>query len=255
MTINYKIYCLNYDSPKRREDMQERFNKLNISPDNCVFYPGVSPDDPRISGQPFTRDHEHYKRVWSMAWGHLDMISLFLNDTSVSHGIFCEDDIYIHKYFSQFIYDTIIDFDNLKIDILLLGYLINHQIDSTHTDFKEINLKNKYNLISKYFSYPHHLWGTQMYLISKAYAQQIIDTFTLEYAVTTLTNSSINPFSSDHTITKPLDEKKRALIWPPFACENNTTSLSYYTEYDSTNIQYNYHMSCSNFTYSPHKMI
>ena len=111
MTINYKIYCLNYDSPKRREDMQERFNKLNISPDNCVFYPGVSPDDPRISGQPFTRDHEHYKRVWSMAWGHLDMISLFLNDTSVSHGIFCEDDIYIHKYFSQFIYDTIIDFE------------------------------------------------------------------------------------------------------------------------------------------------
>jgi hypothetical protein len=85
----YKLYCLSYNNPERKMNMESRFQKLNLP---YVIYDGVS--DSRIQDTP-------YKIVWSCMYGHLDMIKMFYEDDSTTFGIFCEDDIYIHKDFSE----------------------------------------------------------------------------------------------------------------------------------------------------------
>lgn len=141
-----------------------------------------------------------------------------------------KDDIFIHKNLINLLPDIIKDFNLLKLDILLLSYLIN--IDPSNYGSKLLDKTN-----FSYHSYHNELWGSQMYLINKNYAKFLIDNYTIKNK---LENKVKEPYSPDWTITK---NGKRALIYPPLAVEEG--------EINSTHQgQINFHRSCKNFLYN-----
>lgn len=212
----YKIYCLSFDNPERKLLMQNKFEQLAL---DYIIYNGVQLNDPRI--HPLS-----YKKCWSCMYGHLDMIKMFYNNSEIEYGIFCEDDIYIHKNIKHLMPQIITDFKYLNLDILLLGYLVPFQIKSHHNGF---HLKDdKFNSSElKYHHFTDDTWGAQMYMLSKKSAQSILEKYDelSGYALNTLTDNTLCPFSADWTITK---YGNRALITPCLAveygkCDNNSS--------------------------------
>ena len=231
---NYKIYCLSYKNPIRKLSMKNRFEKLKV---NYIFYDGVNLTDSRIH-------NDSYKKCWSCMYGHLDMIKLFYNDPNINYGIFCEDDILIHKDFCELIPKIIQDFKYLNLDVLLLGYLLEFKIDKNNPIF---TLKNN-NLNSdnyNYLNFPNDIWGTQMYMLSKENAGKILEKYdqNSNYALQTLVDKSMTPFSADWTITK---DGNRALLYPCIAIENGEISIS---QYDDCYSQYIFHKVCHEINY------
>ena len=199
------FYCLSYEH-KRKEQIEKVFKTLNI---NAQIYKGVDFNDVRLQNKKLD---PHQKRVWSICYGHLDMIRSFY-ESGHSYGIFCEDDIIIRKDFIKHLPSIIADFNSMSLDILLLGYLCENPID-TYSNFP---VKKSDTPPFKYLGYPDELWGAQMYLISRAHAHNILAKYYEDYADKTLEDTSIIPFSADWTITK---EGHRALIYPLVAIEN-----------------------------------
>jgi GR25 family glycosyltransferase involved in LPS biosynthesis len=219
------IYCLSYNNPKRSEAIFQKFDKLRLS-DRLTIYQGVGPSDVRMTNA------GNQTRVWSVMYGHLDMIRQFY-ESNYTYGIMCEDDILIRSDFHDNLGHIIADFEMMKLDVLLLGYLINRSLANRNTNQQSIDSSFSYH------DYPKDLWGTQMYMVSRTYAKYLLDTYTPEYAHDTLTNPAATPFSSDWTITKV---GKKALVYPMFAIENNddTTIEHYRNDYG----QRKYHRDC-----------
>jgi hypothetical protein len=63
--------------------MKERFAKVGL---DLNIFEGVEITDPRIDTQPIG---EGIKRLWSITYGHVDMLKLFLK-TDKKYGFFCE---------------------------------------------------------------------------------------------------------------------------------------------------------------------
>lgn len=227
--MSIDIYCLSYNNVKRKLQMEDRFTKLNLK---CTFYNGVGMNDKRIL-------NSNNCSSWPCMFGHLDMINNFYYNSEKEYGIFCEDDIYIHKDFNKILPNIIEDFKLLNLDILLLGYLTQFEIKSNSMYF---DLKSDMNNLKyTYHNYPDDLWGTQMYMLTKKSAKYILEKYTLEYAINSMTNNTLQPFSSDWTITK---EGNRALIYPMLAVE--------ISDKKSGNLgQDTYHENCKNLNYEP----
>ena len=201
----YQFYCLSYNNPIRHTNMREKFEKLGQP---YSLYEGVSINDERIM-------NNNSSRVWSCMYGHLDMINNFYN-SSLTFGIFCEDDILIHKDLIQMLPKILDDYTELELDVLLLGYLLPYKNLPDNSHFQK---QHVYNSIYTYNHYPDYLWGAQMYVLSKKNAKKILDKYYIEsgYANKTILNAELTPFSADWTITK---DGKRSLIYPPLAIEN-----------------------------------
>ena len=152
-------------------------------------------------------------------YGHLDMIYQFYYQTDKPYGIFCEDDIYIHKDFKKSL-DTIEkDLKKLQLDMLLIGYLV---INNTGNNQKLINVDTEL----KYYTYNDELWGAQMYLLSRSYAKTLLDKYSNDYLERRLIDNNMKPFSADWTITK--DTKNRALLYPLIVVENGKKTYTHY---------------------------
>ena len=243
MINNYDIYCLSFNNLKRKEEMENRFKQLDIT---CLFYDGVNNNDPRIF------NNNKNSIVWSFTLGHFDMIQNFYDNSEKEFGIFCEDDIFIHKEFNKLIPDIIKDFKLMELDVLLLGYLIPFKISSEYNDFELKNNNNNNNNNNKknelkyvYHNYPNDLWGAQMYMLTKKHAKYILDKYTVEYAIKTLNDNTLQPFSSDWTITK---EGNRGLIYPMLAVEISDKKSGHYG-------QDTFHENCKNVNYDPNSYI
>ena len=216
--------------------MEYRFKELDIA---CSFYHGVDSNDPRIF-------NNNGFGSWSCMIGHLDMIQKFYDNSEKEFGIFCEDDIFIHKDFVKTLPYIIQDFKLMELDILLLGYLIPFKISSQYNGFE---LKNNINSTSNsnnklkyvYHNYTNDLWGSQMYMLTKKHAKYLLDKYTIEYAIRSLTDNTLEPFSSDWTITK---EGNRALIYPMLAVETADKKSGHYG-------QDIFHENCKNLNYDP----
>ena len=213
---NYQFYCLSYNNPKRCSNMKRRFNKLNLS---CIFYTGVNFADERIKN--FEID-DATKRVWSCMYGHLDMINEFYNNDNKEFGVFCEDDIYLHKDLKKVLKKILFDFKILNLDILLLSYLVPYKITKDMIDFP---LKHSISISSdyKYHDYPDDIRGGQMYILSKKQAKIVLDKYYTDYAEKTINDKTMKIFSVDFTITK---EGNKALISPILAIEDNKTEYT-----------------------------
>jgi GR25 family glycosyltransferase involved in LPS biosynthesis len=166
-----------------------------------------------------------------------DMIRNFYESDN-EYGIFCEDDIIIRNDFMEKLPMIIDDFNKLKLDVLLLGYLCN-------TDLLKLSnfpvLLNKENLYYLGYSGMDSVWGTQMYLISRTYAYDMLRKYSNGYAEKTLENKELTPFSADWIITK---QGNHALIYPLFVIEKFDKNYS-----DSD--QHSCHIKSYEFTYKP----
>jgi hypothetical protein len=198
--MSYDIYCLSYKNPERKSQMESRFNQLEMK---CIFSDGVDHND------------------WSIMLGALKILEQFYNSDK-EFGIFCEDDVYIHKDFKTMLPKVMEDFKLMNLDILLLGYLIPFEIRSYYHGF-ELKSDNP-NLNYTYHNYPDDLWGGQMILFSRNHAKYLLEKYTLEYAMKTRTDESLPPFSGDHTITK---SGNRAIIYPMIAVETHDKTYSH----------------------------
>ena len=215
-------YCLSYKH-LRKAEMQAVFNKHNIS---ASISAGVEDNDTRLPR------NDNLKRIWSTCYGHLDMIHMFQQSDN-EYGIFCEDDIILAKDFTKLLPEIIKCFNKLNLDILMLGYLCENKIDA-YSNFPTLLTMGEF----KYLGYPEGLWGTQMYLISKAQASRILSKYYEGYAERTLQDKTLSPFASDWTITK---EGRRALLYPLIVVEKVAT-------YDDENQQRS-HANCYAFSY------
>jgi GR25 family glycosyltransferase involved in LPS biosynthesis len=225
-----KFYCLNYNNEKRKKDMQRRFETLGLQ---CIFYQGVDFKDERISRYSDLLD-DATKRVWSCMYGHLDMIHDFYYNTKKDYGIFCEDDIYLHNNLTSYLPRICLDFSSLRLDVLLLGYLLQtNPNDSTDFTMQRLFINGS---PFTYFSFPDYVWGTQMYMLSRNHAKYLLDKYGNDsgYAERTITDKSITPFSADWTLTK---DGNRAIITPIVVVEDNDTTY----ENDG---QFHFHKMC-----------
>ena len=246
MVEKVQIYCLNFNNPERKNNMIRRFESLNL---DCIFYDGVNKSDCRISQS----IDDHSKKIWSCMYGHLDMIHKFYYDTDKEYGIFCEDDIFIQKNFTENLPKIVSDFKELNLDVLLLGYLSAFRITGPTGDFhmKEINKTDDVGMYAPscltYYSFPDYIWGTQMYMLSRSHSKYLLDTYYSEYAEQSITNNNMIPFSADHILTK---NGNRALITPIVAIEDNSTF------YDASwGGQLNFHNNCFNLHYEENMFI
>jgi GR25 family glycosyltransferase involved in LPS biosynthesis len=214
-----QICCLNYKNNNRKIEMKRRFDTINLG---CKFFNGVDYSDKRILENADKMD-EATKRVWSCMYGHLDMIHDFYYNTNKEFGIFCEDDIYLHKNFANYLPRICLDFISLKLDVLLLGYLL----QGKPNEISDFSLKQLHINGSPftYYSFPDYVWGTQMYMLSRKHSKYLLDKYydVNGYAKESLTNNFITPFSADWTLTK---EGNRAVINPILVVEDNMTEYS-----------------------------
>lgn len=191
-----EYYCLNYNNEIRRKSMTERFNKLNLS---VKMFNGVHHKDQSIS----------------ILKGHLEMLTAFLASGS-DYAIIMEDDVLITKDFNERLPNIIKDFEDLKLDILLLGYLINY----TPSD----NMKIR----DCYYKYDDHLWGTQCYVISRQFCKWFLFDYPLDVNCGVGIDSLITKFGN------------RAMVFPPVIIEDGLTL------YHCEN-QRRFHKSCYQF--------
>jgi len=207
--MNIHVYVVNYKNDERKIRMTERFNTVGINP---IFIKEVHANDNRLN---YNIDI-NLKRVWSIMLQHLDCMKDFFENTDKTHCIVCEDDIYISKNISNDIESIIKNFDELELDVLMLGYLLNHKIDNNnyhHNHYFPVLNNATINNEYMYHLYPDDIWGTQMYLISRNYAEFLLNKFTPQFAFENINTLNYNP---DWIITK---NGKRALINPMIAVE------------------------------------
>jgi GR25 family glycosyltransferase involved in LPS biosynthesis len=210
------FYCLSFNNKERKEAMEERFNKLGIS---AFIYSGVSHDDPRI------KDSKQDKRTLSFTYGHLDLINEFYFKSDKEYGIICEDDIIIRKDFTEQLPIIVKNFKDMKLDLLLLGCLLNCSI-------QEYKMEE-----NNYYRYDDNIWGAQMYMITKKQAFYLIKKFSYPYCE----KNNSKPFNSDWIFTK---EGNRALIYPLMAIEDGKS------KYEDHGQQV-FHDECHMFNYIP----
>jgi GR25 family glycosyltransferase involved in LPS biosynthesis len=204
-----EFYCVSYNSPLRKQIMEQRFANMGI---HLIVNTGVQMDDPRLQ---YT-DDQASKRLASCFYGHMDNIKAFYA-TGKSYGFFCEDDVHIHKSLANEIPTIIKEFEHMGLDILLLGYMITWQIEWWNMGYPLV-YDGGPNVEYRYHRYPEEQWGVHLYMISRSYAEKLINSFGDDYAERHHNDPRILPHNPDWTISKITH--KRALRYPMLAVED-----------------------------------
>ena len=215
--MKVSFYCINFNDATRRRKMIERFSNHDIQ---VEFVNPVYTTDERLNvGDGDGNDITHHKRTWSIMLQHLDSIQHFVENTDNNYLILCEDDILISKNLMKDLPDIIDNFEELKLDILLLGYLIHFKLDKNqpHPEFPVI--KDTDGLYT-YYGFPYHLWGSQMYLINRKHAMFLLNKYDINYALADLNR----PYNPDWTLTK---DGVHAMIYPMLAVEEGVTKTDH----------------------------
>jgi hypothetical protein len=218
-------YVLSFNNPDRKQRLIDRFTSAGWS---AMFPEPTSSNDPQIvEAAKAVNQYPGVCRVWAITFDHLKMIKAFIA-TGQSHGIFCEDDIYIKKTFKEDLIGIIHEFDKLKLDVLLLGYLLSHSP----------RVEGQYQICNSftYHNYNNDLWGSEMYMLSRKQAIHLVETYTLEWAQKNIEK----PYSPDWIITK---DGKRAMIYPMLAVEEGDVNTDHFGQMD-------YHRRCAEFQYN-----
>ena len=266
---NCEFYCVCFQNDIKYQSMKMRFDTLGL---NLNIYEGVPHTDQRIISTDSRQISPVIQRLWSVTYGHLDMIQFFLN-SGKQFGIFCEDDIVINRTLPLNLPHIMSECTEMGTECLLLGYMKTYKVEGWMAGHETIRAfpERPYT----YHAYPNDQWGVHLYMLSRSGAKKILDTYasnfsgfrsdsaTFEvsseeafcplppssYADTNI-NDSTRPFSPDWTITK-CPGLKRALISPMFACEDGRDSYDHYA-HDG---QYNFHMETFRFNYVPNLFI
>ncbi|MGH7290163.1 MAG: hypothetical protein ACREJT_03055 [Myxococcota bacterium] len=218
------VYCLNYDNESRRQSMVKRFAAVGLNPSAVHVYGGIAESDPRIAGRGLD---SHVARVWSCAYGHLDMIRTFVERDTSAFGLFCEDDLLIDAAFGARVRVLVPYVEAVGLDLVLLGYLLPFQLSLSATTCTHVLAYRTPEADVRYglHLYGQDLWGTQMYLLSRVHAETILDRYANGYADQCLAlKSQTQVFASDFMITKT---GNRRMLYPMLAIEDG---LATYTD-------------------------
>jgi len=205
----FEVYTVAYNSPERAGKMKERFAKIGLS---LTAHPGVQMDDPRLE---FGGEDMAAKRLASVFYGHLDNIAKFY-ETGKPYGLFCEDDVHIHKSLGKELPIIMGEFNAMQLDILLLGYMTTKTIEwwqSTHPLVYDGGLAPY-----RYHRYPQDQWGIHLFMISRSYAKTLLDVYGPDYAAKAYKDPNITCCNPDWTLSKYT--QKRALRYPMLAVED-----------------------------------
>ena len=216
-----EFHCLSYNDPARSASMRDRFQKFGL---DLTVSPGVPHTDLRLMGAP----DADLKRLWSITYGHLDMIRAFLDGQS-KYGVFCENDVLISSDFDEQLESALLRFDYLDLDLLLIGYMTTQPI--TASSAHPVLLREDPG--KAIFGYPEYQWGAHMYVLSRSGAERLLAKFSDgKYAAASLLEPE-KAFSPDWTITK-LSETgengrgRRALLYPMIAVEDGSDGMEHY---------------------------
>lgn len=239
--LNLPIYVISFKNSERKQRMINRFQAVGF---NLIFTPEVYKDDTRITS---LSDKEKYNKIdprtWSIMLQHMDAIRDFYENAQSDLCIICEDDIMISKNFKEEITTIIPIFNELKLDVLMLGFLLPFKVEEYNQHFPKVySYSNESNISFNIHRYPNDVWGTQMYMISRSYAKFLLDIFDINYAYN---NIDIYPYSCDWIITK---NGNRALVYPMIAIEEGVNLSDCYDQID-------YHKRCFDTQYEPNKFI
>jgi len=184
------IYVINYKNEERKNRMLDRYQKLCLNDffKEMIFTKEVESNDSRLQ-----RENVKEPRIWSIMLQHLDAVRSFVEDTEDEYCIICEDDVHISKQLKRKMPGILKVFDSLDLDILMLGYLLPFKIEENNGYFNKIAEHQGLT----YRKFPNDTWGTQGYLISRKYGKYLLETFTVEYAL-----SGVCPYNPDWIITK-----------------------------------------------------
>jgi hypothetical protein len=162
-------------------------------------------------------------RTVAIMLSHLQLIRRFVEDTRAPHAIVREDDVYLRRTIRRDLPPIVREFDARRLDVLLLGYLWPWRDPEPGYRFCD---------------YDEELWGTQMYLLSRAQALYLLETCTLERA---LAEWPPRPFSADWIITKV---SRRARLSPMLAVEEGEVVTTHAG-------QVAFHRRCAEAQYDP----
>jgi GR25 family glycosyltransferase involved in LPS biosynthesis len=232
------VYVINYQNEERKSRMIRRLKEIDYF-QSIVFPDEVNKDDVRLLNLKKGRNNIDL-RVWSIMLQHLDAVSHFVNQTEHQHCIICEDDVLIHKQLVDKMPGILKVFQSCNLDVLMLGYLLPFKLD-----FQSEYHKRYFKTVAEHQSLSYHryeddIWGAQMYLISRKYGKQLLQKYTIEYAL-----DGDKPYNPDWTITKP-DKNKRALIYPMLALEegvnlsNDRSQNDFHSLCHKVNYNYSY---------------
>jgi hypothetical protein len=194
--VRCRFHCLSYKNEGRRKSMEDRFRKLDIP---VVMFPGVEVAHPNPA----------VAKIESCMWGHLAMLKDFLEVADEPFGVFCEDDVYVHRDLASVVPALAEAYREHRLDVLLLGYL-------TYDASEYLQIGSIQEGSRRLLRYPDHVWGTQMYFLGKPYARVLLETYTAAYLERSLRDTTMVHFSADWTITKL---GSRALVYPMLAVE------------------------------------
>lgn len=203
------FYVINFNDEARRERMVSRFSKIGLKEPH--FVDPVFTSDLRLD-----KDEIQHKRTCSIMLQHLDSLKHFLEKTDKEFCIVCEDDIHISKNLRNDLPEIVQQFKEQDLDVLLLGYLSMYPVDTeTNAHFALKSRSKKY----KYANFPDDLWGSQMYMMSRKHAKNILEQFGPDYILT-----GELPYNPDWILTKT---GNRALIVPMLAVEEGDTKTDH----------------------------
>ena len=204
-----EVYTVAYNSPERAEQMTERFAKVGLP---LNVHTGVQMDDPRLA---FAEEDLSAKRLASVFYGHLDNIAKFY-ETGKPFGLFCEDDVHIHKDLGKELPIIMGEFNAMKLDILLLGYMTTKTIEWWQHNYPLVY--DGVHVPYRYHRYPQDQWGIHLFMISRSYAKTLLDAYGPDYAARAYKDPSMTCCNPDWTLSK--HTANRALRYPMLAVED-----------------------------------
>jgi hypothetical protein len=215
------IYGVSFDG-LRRARLQRRFDHVGLA---CSFLesPPTAADVEAMiveKGRMTPAGFEH--RSAAVMLSHLALIRRFVEETGAAHGIVCEDDIYLRRTIRRDLPAIVRAFDTRELDVLLLGYLWPWRDGAEEYCFHD---------------YGDDLWGSQMYLLSRQHAVNLLATYTLDHALAHWPQ----PFSADWIVTK---RGRRARLSPMLAVEEGGVTTT-----DAGQIEF--HRRCAEAQYDP----
>ncbi len=210
-----ECYTVAYNSPERAATMTDRFSKIGL---RLNVHTGVQMDDSRLAfatSDSGMEDDLPAKRLASVFYGHLDNIARFY-ETGKPYGLFCEDDVHIHKDFGRELPIIMGEFNAMKLDILLLGYMTIKTVEWWQSGYELVydGAPAPY----RYHRYPQDQWGIHLFMISNAYAKTLLEAYGSDYAARAYKDKSLTCCNPDWTLSKYT--KNRALRYPMMAVED-----------------------------------
>jgi hypothetical protein len=201
------IYVVNYRDEKRRQNMIRRLNAV-LPGASVHFSPGLSGDDTLLDD---ARSANQPARTWATMLDHLANIRHFY-ESGDKYALFCEDDLIVYRDLGNLLPMVYDDAANTGLDLVLLSalYLQAPGLSKVLPDSASSHLGTHGH---QYYQYDDEMWGAHMYILSRPYAHDLLQTYTLEWALA----NTHRPYCSDWIITKVAFH--RAAIFPPLGVE------------------------------------